>query len=144
MAFGYKDVGTEDHELGEHREALEHARRNSDRIKLHAGFLPWPYARKVLQEGTDKAIKWAKSRDYIPPNETLTDSEAHYSFFESLITGRKSGPPSDSFRSMFPTKLIRDASMAHAINKLIPELKSDDKILVMCGTQHMSYGFGIP
>ena len=141
------DMGGEDAEIPQYRHVLEHARDNKQKVKLHAGFLPWPYARAALQEGgLSKALRTAKTRGYIHPNEACEGSEAHYNFFESLITGRSQADPevSDSFRQLFPAKQLRDASMAYQVQKLLGQAASADRFLLLCGRQHMAHGFGLP
>ena len=140
------DMGGEDTEIPEYRHVLEHARDHKQKIKLHAGFLPWPYARAALQEGgLQKALRAAKTRGYIHPDEECQGSEAHYNFFESLITGRSQADPevSDSFRQLFPAKQLRDASMAFQVQKLMGQADNSDRFLILCGRQHMAHGFGL-
>ena len=58
----------------------------------------------------------------------------------------KAASPTDNFRKMFPAQVIKDASMAHRTVKLLEQEdeSSKDKYLLLMGTGHMGYGFGVP
>ena len=55
----YHEIGTEGHDILQYREVLEHAKVNREHIKLHAGFIPRTYAKTVMREGEEAAIKSA-------------------------------------------------------------------------------------
>jgi uncharacterized iron-regulated protein len=40
----YIEIGTEWHDLIAYKRLLKHAKANPDKIKLHAGMMPWPVA----------------------------------------------------------------------------------------------------
>ena len=69
-------------------QVLEYARAHSDQIKLHAGFIPRTYARKIMQGSIDEVLVEAKGKGYIAEDELCEGSDGHYSFFESLISRR--------------------------------------------------------
>ena len=48
MLDEYNSMETEDKEILPLKEVLEHAQANASRIVLHAGFIPWPYARMLM------------------------------------------------------------------------------------------------
>ena len=119
-------------------------------VKLYAGFIPRTYARMIMREGLEGVLAEAKQKDYIDSSETCMGSEEHYNYFESMISGRnmhdKAASPTDNFRKMFPAQVIKDASMAHRTVKLLEQEdeSSKDKYLLLMGTGHMGYGFGVP
>jgi uncharacterized iron-regulated protein len=45
---------------------------------------------------------------------------------------------------MFPAQIIKDASMANKVNQLLKSADPLENFLVICGTGHMMYGFGVP
>ena len=40
----YEDIGTEGHDIMKYEKILFFGRKHSSKIKLHAGFMPWPYS----------------------------------------------------------------------------------------------------
>jgi hypothetical protein len=48
--------------LEDYRSILEHARDHNDQVKLHAGFLPWEFAKAAMDKGLEKALNEAKRR----------------------------------------------------------------------------------
>lgn len=130
--------------------------RDSSRIRLHAGFIPRSFARQVMRESLGAALDSAKAAGYIRSDETCAASEAHYGFFESLLTGRNPHdpmtPPSDRFRAMFPAQVLKDAAMAHRVSQLVtasaagasPGHHPSDQFLVVCGVGHSGYSHGVP
>ena len=151
MMKAYQAVGTEGHNLIPYIPALESAITN-DNLRLYGGFIPRPYARMLMQDGVDKAIEEASTAGYIPKGETLDGTDAHYLFFESLLTGRnmhmdaKGDLATDRFRKMFPAQIIKDASMAWCASSLdrILNITGHDKMLIVCGVGHMLYSHGVP
>jgi len=155
-AFGllqaYRSIGTEGHYLNPYLPALESARRNNQ-IRLMGGFIPRTYARILMKDGIDKALKESQNLGFVSPDEQLKGTDAHYNFFEGLLTGRdihKLGnnlsPPTDRFRAkMFPAQILKDASMAHAVQNILEtDVTGADKVLVVCGLGHMLYSHGVP
>jgi uncharacterized iron-regulated protein len=145
----YQAIGTEGHDILAYKSLLEYARENSDRVKLHAGFLPRPFARNFLKCGKERTLAMAKARRYIAEDEKCESSEPHYNYFESMLTGRNMHTmpfPSSQFRNLFPVQLIKDCSMSLKIHKLLTTVAKgpEHKILVVCGVGHMAYNFGVP
>jgi len=102
----YQEIGTEQHDLEPYRALLEYARRNPQRIRLHAGFLSRRYARMLLQPpqkgGGGPAAVWEQAARWLPPRTAAAEaaafeadnqlllwkgSEWHYQLFERLIRG---------------------------------------------------------
>jgi uncharacterized iron-regulated protein len=131
-----------------YKSILEFAQINSQKVRIHGGFIPRSYARVVMREGLQAGLAQAKEKDYVAPNETLIGSEEHYNFFDSLISGRdmnnKNTPPGDQFRKMFPAQVIKDASMAYQVSKLMQSEPADSTFFVIMGFGHMGHGFGVP
>ena len=142
-------MGPEGHDILAYRSILEQARDNADLVKLHAGFIPRQYARGVMNDDLGGVLSAAKEEDFIAQDEACLGSDEHYNYFESLISGRDmhdpSSEPSDRFRKMFPAQVIKDASMAHCVSKLLDsDTESKDSYLLLLGSGHMGYGFGVP
>ena len=150
----YRNVGTEGHVLEPYFPALEAARQDPlQRFYIQGGFIPRTYARLLMKEGIDSALNAAVKSGYISPNETLKGTDAHYNFFEGLLTGRNIHDKNtlkyitDRFRTkMFPAQILKDASMAYTVRNILEqkEYSGDDKILVVCGVGHMLYSHGVP
>ena len=134
--------------------ALEAARQDPlQRFHIQGGFIPRTYARLLMKEGIDSALDAAVKSGYISPSETLKGTDAHYNYFEGLLTGRNIHDKNtmkyitDRFRSkMFPAQILKDASMAYAVRNILTQKdrSGDDKILVVCGVGHMLYSHGVP
>ena len=62
----YAAIGTEGHVILPYAPLLEFARENSDLVKLHGGFIPRTYAKIIMRESEEEAVKAAKEKDYIP------------------------------------------------------------------------------
>ena len=145
LAAAYEEGG-EGHDVAAYEPLLRLAREQPAPIHIHAGFIPRSYARIVMRESTAAALEAARAHDYVGADERCDASEAHYNFFESLLTGRSphgSAPPTDQFRKMFPAQVIKDAAMAHRVATLAAS-RPADKFLVICGIGHSGYGHGVP
>jgi len=144
----YRNIGTEGHHLNPYLPALESARRNNH-IRLYGGFIPRTYARLLMKDGIDVALKASRNLGFISENEKLQGTDAHYNFFEGLLTGRdihNLETPTERFRAkMFPAQILKDASMAHAVQNILEtDVTGADKVLVVCGLGHMLYSHGVP
>ena len=151
----YDKIGTEQHDLKPYKALLEYARRDSDFVQLHAGFLSRNFARMLMKEGERAALESAMA--WLPVNTTsLRGNDFHYSQFERLICGTRplvasgdddeaSAPLSDRFRGIFQAQLLKDYAMAHYVQSLLDESHDrGDKILVIAGNGHLQYGCGVP
>ncbi len=152
LLHAYRQIGTEGHNLQPYIPALESAIRN-DNIRIYGGFLPRSYARILMREGPKKAIEQASEAGFISKDETLDGTDAHYNYFESLLTGRNmhldplGEMATDRFRAkMFPAQIIKDASMAWCAKTLdrIFNITGQDRMLLVCGVGHMLYWNGVP
>ena len=65
MIEGYNNYMGEGHDLEPYRELFEHAREYRDCIYVHAGFIPRSYARMLMKEGEEVAVRAAKEKGYI-------------------------------------------------------------------------------
>jgi len=148
----YAEDGTESHDLEQYRALLQTAREQTETVQLVAGFLPRPLAQAVLGDGLTHALETAKREGYLREDETGDATEAHYSFFESLVTGRPlhgSGDgaepqqPSNLARRLFPAQVLKSAAMAHHVATLTQKLPKAG-IMIVCGSSHMMYGHGVP
>ena len=50
---------SERYEINYLKKLFKFAKNNKDRIKLHAGVMPWSYVTNVMNLGVEKAIKQA-------------------------------------------------------------------------------------
>ena len=150
------EEGPEGHDLAPYEALFELAREppaaaaagGGGRVRLHAGFIPRSYARTVMRDGVEAALAAARDKGYVSMTEDCGSTEAHYAFFESLLTGRSphddSKPPSDQYRKMFPAQVIKDAAMAHRVSCLVAAAPPADRFLVVCGVGHSGYSHGVP
>ena len=147
--------GTEGHDLVPYEPLLALGRLHRAAVRLHAGFIPRSYARMVMRESPEAALAAARDKGYVSDAESLDATDAHYDFFESLLTGRNRHAtppmaPTDKFRKMFPAQVIKDAAMAHKVSQLLAGGAGDsaavpsDKVLVICGVGHSGYSHGVP
>ena len=143
--------GSEGHDILSYAPLLEFCSHGEqrERVQLHAGFIPRSFARMVMRESAEEAVAAAAREGYVSAGETLAGTDAHYSFFESLLTGRnlhnRALPPTDTYRKMFPAQVIKDAAMAHKLNTLVDASIDDaDKFLCICGIGHSGYSHGVP
>ena len=140
--------GDEGHDLGPYSPLLAHAQDHAASVRLHGGFIPRRFARMLMREGVPAAVEAASARGFVSADERCDGTEAHYSFFESLLTGRdhldSTSVPSDQFRRMFPAQVLKDAAMAHKVCDLARTAPAADSFLVLCGVGHMAYGHGVP
>ena len=169
LAAAAQDEG---HVVSDYAPLLNFVHAHPGRVALHAGFIPRTFARLVMRQSLGAALEAAKAQGYVRADEDCAATEEHYSFFESLLTGRNphdtSTPPSDRFRSMFPAQVIKDCAMAHKVSSLVAESAAattaattagsntpasasvprkhhpEDKFLVVCGIGHSGYSHGVP
>jgi uncharacterized iron-regulated protein len=146
----YEQIGQEGHQIGAYRACLEHAKANSDYVRLHAGFIPRSFAKVCVGKGEEVAIPLARSQDFLPSGlNKLEGTEFHYSMFESMITQRplfdpECAKPSDQFRKIFKAQVLKDEAMAYKITKILGKASLDDKVLAVLGYGHCQFGSGVP
>ena len=136
-----------------YKRLLKHAKANPDKIKLHAGMMPWPIAVVSLRSvsaslGLSQALRLAKARRYINTTENGRGTKAHYNVFESFITGRdihsKDEEASKLYEHVFKTNILRCSSMANKVSEILKDSGKHDRVLVICGLVNMVYGNGVP
>merc|ERR1712106_63119 len=79
--------------------------------------------------------------------EKLAGSEDHYNFFDSLISGRdlnSNQEVSERFKKIFPAQVLKDSVMASSIRRGMERSGLGDKFLVIAGSGHVDYRFGVP
>ena len=62
----YNEIGTEGHDVIAYGPLLDFARENADRVKLHGGFIPRTYAKKLVKEGEESVLKEVIDKDWLP------------------------------------------------------------------------------
>ena len=101
----------------------------------------------MVREGEETAYKAALDSGYLEEKDRMVGSEAHYNFFESLISGRDitSGQsPGENFRRIFPAQVLKDCAMAARIRRGLEDSAEEDKLLVIAGLGHLEYRLGVP
>lgn len=110
--------------------------------------MPKPFGFLAVQHGFNKAVEQAKIRNYLSPFELCKSSDDHYKVFESLRTGKsmlgQEGTPKDCYRSLFNSFIMRNASMAHKVHKIVATAGHEDTFFICCSISDMAYGFGVP
>ena len=99
-----------------------------------------------MREGEESAYTSAMDCGYLEEKDKLEGSEAHYNFFESLISGRdvNSGTPGENFRRIFPAQVLKDCAMAARVRRGLENAAEADKLLVIAGLGHLEYRLGVP
>ncbi|KAJ3044473.1 hypothetical protein HDV00_001900 [Rhizophlyctis rosea] len=155
----YEESGEEGFNIRTHYGYLLQTAKSLN-VRILAGFLPRSAARKALSpEGPDAAIEHAANMGWIDPDiqNHMHGSPAHFQYFKSAITGTPYTPPTTTFttssdseadrslRRIFPSQILRDASLSHIICQTLREAPTSDcKVLAICGAGHAEFGFGAP
>ena len=101
----------------------------------------------LVKEGEEKAYDAVVELGYLKEEEKLCGSEDHYNFFDSLISGRDLNTDqevSDRFKKIFPAQVLKDSVMASSIRKGVESSGLKDKFLVIAGSGHVDFRFGVP
>ena len=101
----------------------------------------------MVREGEETAYSSAIDSGYLEEKDRMEGSEAHYNYFESLISGRdiNSGQsPGENFRRIFPAQVLKDCVMAARIRRGLEVSAQEDKLLVIAGLGHLEYRLGVP
>ena len=101
----------------------------------------------MVREGEETAYNSAYEVGYLEEKDRLGGSEAHYNYFESLISGRdiNSGQsPGENFRRIFPAQVLKDCTMAARVRRGLESSAPEDKLLVIAGLGHLEYRLGVP
>ena len=101
----------------------------------------------MVREGEETAYNTAFESGYLEEKDRMGGSEAHYNYFESLISGRdiNSGQsPGENFRRIFPAQVLKDCAMAAMIRRGLESSAQEDKLLVIAGLGHLEHRLGVP
>ena len=106
------------------------------------------FAKQLVKDGEEAAYQSAIEENYLAEKDRMPGSEAHYNFFESLISGRdlnsQDQTAGDNFRRIFPAQVLKDCAMASRIRRVLESAGEEDKCLVIAGLGHLEHGFGVP
>ena len=106
------------------------------------------FAKQLVKDGEEAAYQSAIEENYLAEKDRMPGSEAHYNFFESLISGRdlnsQEQTAGDNFRRIFPAQVLKDCAMASRIRRVLESAGEEDKCLVIAGLGHLEHGFGVP
>ena len=105
------------------------------------------FAKQLVREGEEIAYQSAIGENYLEERDRMPGSEAHYNFFESLISGRDLNSDKtvgDNFRRIFPAQVLKDCVMASQIRRALETADKEDKLLVIAGLGHLEHRFGVP
>jgi uncharacterized iron-regulated protein len=136
-----KYQGTEGFAIMEHYGYLIDAARSLG-IKVIGGFVPRSLGRTIIDDGKEATLK--KIRDIGGPVEDfyIDGSENHYRYFQGLISGDMD-QFEGKYRRIFPAQILKDSFFAHTVTKIV-ESSEDTKVVGICGSGHIDYGFGVP
>jgi len=143
----YSEIGDEGHEVEKYTPLLRYAKENFTTVNVNGAFVPRKFAKMLVKEGEDSAYNAVISLGYMNEDEKLPGSENHYNFFDSLISGRDINSDqsvSERFRKIFPAQVLKDSVMASSVGRGIKTSGANDKFLVIAGTGHIDYRFGVP
>jgi len=143
----YKETGDEGHDVEKYTPLLKYAKENFTSITLNGSFVPRKFAKMLVKEGEDVAYASVANLGYLQEEDKLAGSEDHYNFFDSLISGRDLNSDqeiSERFKKIFPAQVLKDSVMASSIRKGIESSGKEDKFLVIAGSGHVDYRFGVP
>jgi len=148
LQAGYREIGTEGHDILPYGPLLNLAKENKANVNLIGGFIPRTYAKTLVKEGEEAGLKAAADKDYVDSSLTaLNGSDLHYNMFEAMISGRNMWDeklkPNDNYRKIFKAQLIKDHAMAHKVSNLIKN-NAQDKFLVIAGKGHVQHNLGVP
>ena len=101
----------------------------------------------MVRDGEETAYQSAIDENFLEEKDRMAGSEAHYNFFESLISGRdlnSDQTAGENFRRIFPAQVLKDCVMASQIRRALQSAGTEDKFLVIAGLGHLEYRFGVP
>ena len=145
----YKQSGGEGHDIKVYENFISFAKNNAKNVRLFAGFIPRKFAQRLVKEGEEIVLPELKTLGYVNKIGLSPGSENHYNFFESLISGRNIQTEfeevGERFKRIFPAQVLKDTAMATVIGNAIKDsLDNNDKFLVIAGSGHIDYRFGVP
>jgi hypothetical protein len=96
--------------------------------------------RKVAQNGMEKLLPEDKNK---LPEMDLTDLQ-HRAYIRSIYKGHHGGPAED-FKHFYQAQCLWDEGMAETLSEFLKSSESEGKtILVIAGSGHIVFNFGIP
>eukprot|EP00092_Neocalanus_flemingeri_P001211 GFUD01001290.1.p1 GENE.GFUD01001290.1~~GFUD01001290.1.p1 ORF type:complete len:595 (+),score=168.40 GFUD01001290.1:46-1830(+) len=143
----YKEFGDEGHDVEKYASLLKYAKENLTSVKINGSFVPRKFAKMLVKDGEDKAYDTVVNLGYMKDEEKFPGSEDHYNFFDSLISGRSLNSDqevSDRFKKIFPAQVLKDGVMASSIRRGIESSGLEDKFMVIAGSGHVDFRFGVP
>jgi len=143
----YKETGDEGHDVEKYSSLLKYAKENLTSITLNGSFVPRKFAKMLVKDGEEVAYAAVTKLGYLEEEDKLPGSEDHYNFFDSLISGRDLNSEqevSQRFKKIFPAQILKDSVMASTIRKGIERSGHNDKFLVIAGSGHVDFRFGVP
>lgn len=111
-------------------------------IRVIAGFVPRPLGRTIINEGKEYTLKMIDEMGGPSKDFYIDGSESHYRYFQGLISGNMMDVV-DKYRKIFPSQILKDSFFAHTVTNII-ETSDNVKVLALCGSGHMDYGYGVP
>lgn len=119
---------------------LEAARKFG--VKVIAGFTPKSVGRTIINEGKENALRQIHQIGGPSEDFYVDGSENHYRYFQGLISGDMA-TIKNKYRKIFPSQVLKDSYFAYMVNK-VTETSDNVKVLGICGSGHIDYGYGIP
>jgi len=143
----YKETGDEGHDVEKYINLLQYAKENLTSVKINGSFVPRKFAKMLVKDGEETAYKAVVNLGYMKEEERIVGSDDHYNFFDSLISGRSltsEQEVSDRFKKIFPAQVLKDGVMASSIRKGVESSGQRDKFMVIAGSGHVDFRFGVP
>ncbi|PRP74437.1 hypothetical protein PROFUN_06566 [Planoprotostelium fungivorum] len=130
------------------------------KVKVQAGFPPRGVASYMYKNGRESTVHLLADLFPHPPNHIkalqpldndyghsmfIKGTQEHYEQFRNTMTGLVSGGDEEKIKRLFDAQVLKDSVMAAKIFSLVANSSSDDvNIMVIAGTGHLDYGFGVP
>lgn len=130
--------------------APEDAQREVDAAVQRGWLLPEAATLDMSTTECNSAAAPAAPASSSTPGCAVNGSIGHYSFFSWLLEGCPGDGPTSSppsrWRRIFAAQTIKDLVMASAVVRAWEALPdtSTGKVIVICGTGHCDYGYGVP
>lgn len=136
-----KYTGTEGFAIINHYGCILEAARTFG-VRVVAGFTPRTLGRTIINEGKETTLR--KIHKMGGPSEDfyIDGTESHYRYFQGLISGNMVNIQ-DKYRKIFPSQVLKDSYFAHTVSKIV-DMSDEVKVLGICGSGHIDYGYGAP
>ncbi len=122
-----------------YREIIEYARANN--IPLIALNLWSEIIKKVSSEGLDSLTD--VERGDIPESMDMSDEDYREKLREIFRQHQHSNTEGSNFDNFYQAQILWDETMAHSIDEFLKK-NPDLQMVVLAGTGHVMYGYGIP